>query len=158
MFKAKLCTIIISALFLGACATASGPLYVPASNVSKDKAVVYIYRPNLGYWQSAYTPAILANDEKVMELKKGGYRFINLLPGKHKIGMKHNPLSGYPYIELPIEVEGGNTYFISVKDPVDYSSAKYSVNAISKVTYRSIIEMVPEQLGRQEISKLRLSQ
>jgi hypothetical protein len=138
------------AVLLQACATATGPSYSKVP-VDPAKATIYIYRLDLGWWQSAYTPTILIDGKRFVELPKNGYSYTVVEPGTHTLGMRHNFLSGFPNVDGPIEVAAATEYFISVRDPVDVSNQAGGLYS----TFTSILHDEGPVTGRREVERLK---
>ena len=49
---------------LNGCASATGPVFKSAE-ISKDKALIYVYRKDLGHWQSAYSPTFILDEKGI---------------------------------------------------------------------------------------------
>jgi hypothetical protein len=137
--------IVLFALLQSGCVAATGPLFMTAP-IPQSQAVIYIYRKDLGYWQSAYTPTIFVDEQALADLPREGYCYTHVAAGTHKIAFKHNFLAGYPKVEIVVQVTAGQSYFIRVDDPVRPGLI---------TTYSSIIRVVAEDIGISEIRSTR---
>ncbi len=118
----RIFSVVVLSLLVAGCTVAKGPKFTSLEGINKDIAILYFYRPNLGYWQSAYTPWLELNDEEFVDLHKGGYTRIYVEAGKYKLALKTNILSGNPDVDTLLTVRKGDRRFFEVKDPV---SVKY---------------------------------
>jgi hypothetical protein len=123
-------------------------------------AMVYIYRPvsRWGY-EEVQAPTFFVDGQQLFGLKSGGYEWLELHGGRYDLYAKR-PL-GILYLEtvfeLPLEVEGGKSYFLRysetkpvrleeiVSNPEDYVQA-------------GPVQQVPEGFALQEIQHLRLDE
>jgi hypothetical protein len=128
-------------------ATATGPQFQRLENTPKDGAILYMYRGDFGGNQSAYTPDLLINDIKVVELKRNAYTYIYLSPGKYKLSFRNNIISGYPDLDGEFEVSAGQRKFMKIFDPVSASG--------TVITYTSSIREMDENSALKEISSMR---
>ncbi len=115
-WKALIVVAVSSCLL--ACATAQGPTYVAAPRPEGGKALVYIYRQTLGYFQSAYTPRASVDGKPLADLPRDSYTYAYVDPGEHTIAVKHNFLAGIPSVQLALHAASGGVYFISYQDPI----------------------------------------
>jgi len=87
VFKSLL--VIFVVLLISGCAMpASGPLYSQElSDAPTDKSRVFIYRPSK-FFQGGTYPYIHVNGEKFFALRNGGFNYVDLPIGTHKISME----------------------------------------------------------------------
>ena len=142
------CFLLVTFGNIMGCTTAKGPLFVPATAPEAANTLLYVYRKNLGHFQSAYTPNVYIDDKPFVKLLREGYCYTYLIPGNHTITFKHVFLAGHPKVDLPIFMEANKTYFVRVSDPIEPGALT--------TDYISRIQIVSNERGLAEISSTRL--
>jgi len=124
-----------AALLLAGCA--SGPAYVPITQVPADKALLMIYRPP-GIGGAALTPDVDIAGEFKFPLTIGGYYPYFVKPGNLTLAITGNGTR-----TVALDAKGGQTYYVK-GGPVPMG---FGVPAI---------EIVPPEQGAAEIKECKL--
>ncbi|WP_020182102.1 DUF2846 domain-containing protein [Methylotenera sp. 1P/1] len=147
----RIWTLIFIALISG-CATASGPAFKKADNAAQNNALIYVYRKDMGHWQSAYSPTFILDGTDVASMPREGYLELNIRPGEHTFEFKHNYLAGYHPVKLTIPILSGQVYYLRISDPINFGS-EYSLH---DVVYRSEIAVIEEKTALIELATTKL--
>ncbi len=100
--------LIAVALFLTACASApSGDQFSGVGAAKEDKALVYIYRPDV-YYGKATTYPVLLDENKIADIANRGFFSIELDPGTYSI----RPDTPSIDHDLSVEVEAGEITYL----------------------------------------------
>lgn len=103
--------LLFISLLLSAC-TATGSIYKPAENVDANKALVYVYR-GTGFALSARSAYFYVDGVNVFDLDQGGYSWMALSPGRHKLRQKWPVDVITRPLEFEIDVRAGETRYFS---------------------------------------------
>lgn len=142
---------ILAALLLGlGCATAQVPLATPAQQQASrrfepppGRALLYVIRPHMGIGRLGTLFATL--DGGVLgSLPVGHYIATELEPGLHDVG--GSSVVGRVGMSVPIEVEAGGLYFVSIHFVMRGLSA------------REVVQQVAEEDGRTYVQQFQMVQ
>lgn len=130
------------------CATANGPAFKRVEHAPENNAVVYIYRKDMGHWQSAYSPTLIVDNVEVASMPREGVLELTISSGQHTFGYRHNFMAGYKPVNLDLEILSGKIYYLKISDPISFGS-EYSLH---DVVYRSEIAVIEEQSALNELA------
>lgn len=137
-----------------------GDSFEPMETLDPRNAMVYIYRPGTRWgYEEVQAPTFFLEDQKLFGLKSGAYTWLELHGGRYEFYARR-PL-GVLFLktifEMPLEVEGGNTYFLrySETEPVQMSEI---VSNPSDYMQAGPLQQVPQNYARREIEHLRLDE
>lgn len=99
---------VIAALFLGGCATATGPQFTGLDPVATDRADIYVYR-NSAFFASGSAFTLTMDGKTTAPLYDGSYQKIATTPGQHLLRV--DPSFMAKKSELLVTLESGKTYF-----------------------------------------------
>jgi hypothetical protein len=145
--------------------SATGPVFRDLTDVPRDKATVYVYRP-AALVNSGNAPNLFVNGVDHGQLWNAGYIPLSLTSGKTTLVLKGDPFKwGLPPIETVVALEAGKIYYVRFGNQVDFadysSNATKGSSATSNITPtwgRTIqIQWVPTELGRREIMETHLA-
>jgi hypothetical protein len=137
-------TIIFCLLIVGCSST--GPLFEQLPPPDKNKALLYIYRPD-SLVMLARPASFEIDDEKIVELKNNGYTSLYIPEGKHTVKVLWE-MQGFKPIELNVNLIGGQQYFIRSSPGLGY--------CYECIEYQTFLSEVPSTLGSEEIKTKRL--
>lgn len=140
-------------MLLISCATATGPLFEHAQAVDQH-ALIYVYRKDLGHWQSAYSPTFLMDNKEIASIPREGYLALNVASGEHTFGFEHNFLAGYKPVNIPLKVLPNQIYYLKISDPISFDSA--SQPGALYGTNTSLIAIIDEEVALKELSTTHL--
>lgn len=137
-----------------------GEQFEPMETLDPRNAMVYIYRPPTRWgYEEVQAPTFFIDDQKLFGLKSGAYTWLELHGGRYDF-YALRPL-GILFLkrifEMPLDVEGGKTYFLrySETDPVTMAEI---VSNPSDYMQAGPIQQVPEGYAKREIKYLRLDE
>lgn len=98
-------------LALAGCASAGKP-FKPLGGVSKDKAVVYLYRPScMPYLRK---PDVYLNNKKIIELANETYYPLSLPEGKYRVKVDWPDDTFIKDATVEFPVKAGESYYLRV--------------------------------------------
>ena len=104
--------ILIFIIFCFASGCAHKPPFQQVSDLPKERAVVYLYRPDV-FRGGAITPPVYIDRKEIFDLESGSYAVFELAPGKHVIETrKSGILTSDAVGEIEIDVESSKEYFL----------------------------------------------
>jgi len=118
--KKLLLSALLVILIVG-CASADGPTFNTLSESKQSYGLFYFFRGDFGSSQSAYTPSLLIDGQKFVEIKRNAFTYIYIPEGVHELSFRANILSGYPSLDAKIIVRSGEKRFVEIFDPVSVS-------------------------------------
>ena|GEM_PF-2342566 len=112
----------------------------------------YVYRKNLGYWQSVYSPKVIIDGQQAL-FPKEGYAVVSVKPGEYKVLFQHHENSGYPDTFLILSAEEEKQYFIRLDDP----TAGFDIPApgVALANYQSTMKLLPSDIGLRKLRPTR---
>jgi hypothetical protein len=116
-------------LGLAGCAASGPPFHAVA--LQPTQAVIYIYRPQVGYAGSAIGLDILCDGKRVGTLCDNGYIYAVVSPGQHTVNCQTETLSQITY-----DFEAGKSYYIEASVVLGFFEG------------RPKLTMVPEDTGK----------
>ena len=139
---------------LNGCASATGPVFKSAE-ISKDKALIYVYRKDLGHWQSAYSPTFILDEKDIASLPREGYLQLYVTSGEHTFGFKHNFLAGYKPVSLNMTISAGQIYYLKISDPIGFEGRSCPAGFLC-TNYRSEIAVIERDVALKELATTKL--
>ncbi|WP_111657189.1 DUF2846 domain-containing protein [Isoalcanivorax indicus] len=139
---------------------AQGNTFEPMDTLDPRNAMVYLYRPvNQWGYEEVQAPSFFINEQMLFGLKSGAYTWLELHGGEYDFYARR-PLSILflkTIFELPLAVEGGNTYYFrySEDQPLDFE--RHGIDP-EKFVQAGPLQQVPEGLALREIRNLRLDE
>jgi hypothetical protein len=137
-----------------------GDEYEPMETLDPRNAMVYIYRPPTRWgYEEVQAPTFFIDAQKLFGVKSGAYTWLELHGGRYDFYARR-PL-GVLFLktifEMPLEVEGGKTYFLrySETDPVKMGEI---VSNPTEYMQAGPIQQVPANYARREIEHLRMDE
>lgn len=139
---------------------ARGDTFQPVDTLDPRNAMVYLYRPgNQWGYEEIQAPSFFINEKMLFGLKSGAYTWLELHGGEYDFYARR-PL-GILFLktifELPLAVEGGNTYYFRYSEDQPLDPEQYGMDPD---IYRQAgpLQQVPEALALREIRNLRLDE
>ncbi|KAF0806258.1 signal peptide protein [Alcanivorax sp. S71-1-4] len=139
---------------------AGGETFEPLDTLDPRNAMVYLYRPgNQWGYEEVQAPTFFINEQQLAGLKSGAYTWLELHGGEYDLYARR-PLSILflkTIFELPLKVEGGQTYYLrySEDQPLDYAARGLDP---AQFMQAGPLQQVPEPLALAEIRNLRLDE
>lgn len=100
---------IFALVMLSGCAATGAP-FALEQEVSKNKATIYIYRPEIAV-NCCVAPNISINNENIGQLKNGGYLSAIVSPGSITVEAVNKNV-GFKSLKLTIDAESGQIYYL----------------------------------------------
>jgi hypothetical protein len=163
--KKKWVSLVMGPVVLIAGCSATGPAFQEAGVAPKDKATVYVYRPN-SLVNSGNAPNLFVNEVDHGPLWNAGYIPLSLPPGEISVVLKGDKWKwGLPPISTKARIEAGKSYYFRMGNMVDFADYSGSGNkestssrVVTPVLGSTIqIQHVPADYGRKEIAETNLS-
>ena len=137
-----------------------GDTFEAVDTLDPRNAMVYIYRPSTRWgFEEVQSPTLFIDGLQLSGLKSGAWTWLELHGGGYELYARR-PMSLLflkTIFELPLEVEGGKTYYFrySEVNPVVIEEI-----AENPEQYRSAgpLQQVPEAFAKRELKHLRLDQ
>lgn len=101
--------LIFAFSMLAGCAATGAP-FALEKNISSNKAVIYIYRPEIAI-NCCVSPNIFINNENIGQLKNGGYLSTVVVPGSIT-AEAINKNVGFKSLKLTIDAKPDQTYYL----------------------------------------------
>ncbi|HNV58913.1 MAG TPA: DUF2846 domain-containing protein [Rhodoferax sp.] len=156
--------LLIAILATLAGCSATGPAFKELSGVPRDKATIYVYRPN-AFTNSGNAPNLFVNDVDHGPLWNAGYIPLSTSPGKINLVLKGEKMKwGLEPIGTSVQAEAGKTYYFRMGNYIerlDYAGNPVKGPSTSKdvspVLSRTIqIQQVNTDFGRREIVETKM--
>lgn len=110
--------LIVIAIVTVGCSVVKGPKFKSLEKADRDSAIIFLYRRDLGLYQSFLEPSIEINGSEVAELAEETYKRVVIAPGEYQIGLRPHAIAGNPDIDMNITVKKGERRYIEILDPV----------------------------------------
>jgi Protein of unknown function (DUF2846) len=125
-------------LLLSGCASL-GPNFEMAQVPSKDKSLVYVYRPN-SFAGSMQSPDLKIDDKKMGTSFNGSFFTLEISPGMHKASLVN--FAGEEIADLEAKLIAGKTYFLrldigaqALNESVDLNGRATGQRCLRKVVH-----------------------
>lgn len=108
-------SLILACLALLACASmdATGPKFLKHDSVSKEKALVYLLKPDSASKDGVTTClALQLNNEEYGCVKGKGYIVSEVEPGQYKAALVNNVAFGFKVLEFDLTARAGETIYL----------------------------------------------
>lgn len=139
---------------------AQGNTFESMDTLDPRNAMVYIYRPvNQWGYEEVQAPGFFINERMLFGLKSGAYTWLELHGGEYDFYARR-PLSILflkTIFELPLSVEGGNTYYFRYSEDQPLDFAYHGIDP-EQYVQAGPLQQVPEGLALREIRNLRLDE
>jgi hypothetical protein len=142
-------------VLLPGCATTlhEGPKFAAAAPPKADEALVYLYRGEVVPYY--FSPAILFDSVKIVDLPNRGYTHFYAKPGKRAFKSQWSPITGQPTLEGTFEFGAGSTYYLRMGGRItrDVKFSPYGKPQAGTTSRQSVETVLPEE-GLHEMANL----
>lgn len=133
--------------------SAKGPLFTKVMG-EPEKTTIYIYRPSR-FLMSGQKARTFVDGRRFVDLANGGYSYVSLSPGKHKIEVKGHLMFNIPNQAVELDPEPGTEYYIRFVPELEDIEFLGSMD-IYYMQQGSLMGLVAPETALPEIEKCRL--